>query len=50
MKKDGKRVYITEVIADEVYFCGGKSKERTEDTGLDDDDFEKIDDPDMLPF
>ena len=33
--KDGTKVYITEVIADEIHYVGGTKKPRGEDTAFD---------------
>ena len=33
--KDGTKVYITEVVADEIHYVGGTKKPRSEDTAFD---------------
>ncbi len=46
--KDGKKVYVTEVVADEVNFCGDKGKQ--EQTPPANDGFIEVDSDDELPF
>ena len=46
--KDGKKVYVTEVIVDEVNFCGDKGKQ--EQTPPANDGFIEVDSDDELPF
>ena len=55
--KDGKKVYITEVVAERVHFCSNKQETTTTNTAdtnafADDvnDDFLPVDDFDDLPF
>ena len=57
--KDGKKVYITEVIAERVHFVGEKQKEKSEtntqpaqsnSTSFNNDDFIPVGDDDNLPF
>lgn len=49
--KEGKKVYVTEVVAEEVQFLDSKkdSKNNQEEFGVPTDDFTPIDDDDM-PF
>ena len=37
--KDGKRVYTTDVVVEEVYFVGFKNQEKAEDPQVDEDVF-----------
>jgi len=46
--KDGKKAYVTEVIVDEVNFCGDKGKQ--EQTPPANDGFIEVDSDDELPF
>lgn len=46
--KDGKKVYVTEVVADEVNFCGDKQKQ--EGVPVDDTGFIPVEDDPDLPF
>ena len=49
--KDGKRVYVTEVAADEVYFVESKGDNNNNTAPVADvNDFAPIDDTDELPF
>lgn len=49
--KDGKRVYVTEVAADEVYFVESKGDNNNNTASVADvNDFAPIDDTDELPF
>lgn len=49
-EQDGKRQYATEVIAEEVNFCGDKGQTNNDFTPTN-DGFEEVDeDPDSLPF
>ena len=49
--KDGKKVYVTEVAADEVYFVESKGDNNTNTAPVADvNDFAPIDDTDELPF
>jgi single-strand DNA-binding protein len=58
--KDGKRVYVTEVIADNIYFADGKSNKSNENPQCnvfgspaqdsETDGFFEIDECDELPF
>lgn len=49
--KDGKKVYVTEVAADEVYFVESKGDNNNNTApGADVNDFAPIDDTDELPF
>ena len=49
--KDGKKVYVTEVAADEVYFVESKGDNNNNTTPVADvNDFAPIDDTDELPF
>ena len=47
--KDGKKVYTTDVVADEINFCGEKKGETTGPAPRD-DGFMPIDTDDDLPF
>ena len=46
----GNKRSVTEVIADHVYFCGGKNDNKKEKPSLDENDFEEISDDSDLPF
>ena len=46
----GNKRSVTEVIADQVYFCGGKNDNKKEKPSLDENDFEEISDDSDLPF
>lgn len=46
--KDGKKVYVTEVIAEEVYFADSRKEGKEEETTVTTNDFEIS--PDGLPF
>lgn len=53
--KEGKKVYVTEVVAEEIEFLGSKkdnqsNNDSNQDYGVPLDDFTPIDDDDMLPF
>lgn len=49
--KDGKKVYVTEVAADEVYFVESKGDNNNNTASVADvNDFAPIDDTDELPF
>ena len=50
--KDGKRVYVTEVVTDEVGFVGGKKDSNESNSDMPDlpEEFETPEDPDSLPF
>ena len=48
--QDGKKNYATEVIADEVNFCGEKRAENSQNTGTDNSGFVPVDDDTDLPF
>ena len=49
--KDGKKVYVTEVVADEVYFVGDKKKQDTQQSFVPNDGFVPMpDNGDDLPF
>lgn len=49
--KDGKKVYVTEVAADEVHFVESKGDNNNNTAPVADvDDFAPIDDTDELPF
>lgn len=37
--KDGKKVYVTEVIAENVEFCGSKKEQETQDNYVEDENF-----------
>lgn len=45
--KDGKKVYVTEVVADEVNFCGDKAQGQADNVP---DDFAEVQSDDDLPF
>ena len=45
--KDGKKVYVTEVVADEVNFCGDKAQGQADNMP---DDFAEVQSDDDLPF
>ena len=47
--QDGKKNYATEVIADEVNFCGSK-KEASDTSAKNNDEFMPIEDEEPLPF
>ena len=47
--KDGKRIYVTEVIAEEVYFAGGKKEDNSNAPFESTQDFSTVTDDD-LPF
>ena len=46
----GNKRSVTEVIADQVYFCGGKNDTKKEKPSYDENDFEEISDDSDLPF
>ncbi len=46
----GNKRSVTEVIADQVYFCGGKNDNKKEKPSFDENDFEKISADSDLPF
>lgn len=46
----GNKRSVTEVIADQVYFCGGKNDNKKEKPSYDENDFEEISDDSDLPF
>lgn len=47
----GNKRSVTEVIADQVYFCGGKNDNKKEKPSFDENEFEEIDTGDgPLPF
>ena len=46
----GNKRSVTEVIADQVYFCGGKNDNKKEKPSFDENDFEEISDDSDLPF
>lgn len=48
--QDGKKNYATEVIADEVNFCGEKRSENNQNAGTDNGGFIPVDDDTDLPF
>lgn len=50
--KDGKKQYVTEVVADEVYFAGSKKQTTGEPVQQESSDFEMLPncDDDELPF
>lgn len=48
--KDGKKVYVTEVAADEVHFVESKGNNNNTAPVADVNDFAPIDDTDELPF
>lgn len=48
--QDGKKNYVTEVIADEVNFCGEKKTENAPNVGTDNGGFMPVDDNSTLPF
>lgn len=48
--KDGKKNYATEVIADEVNFCGEKRTDSIQNQGTDNSGFMPVDDDTDLPF
>ena len=46
----GNKRSVTEVIADQVYFCGGKNDNKKETPSFDENDFEEISTDSDLPF
>ena len=48
--QDGKKNYATEVIADEVNFCGEKRTDSIQNQGTDNSGFMPVDDDTDLPF
>lgn len=46
----GNKRSVTEVIADQVYFCGGKNDNKKEKHSFDENDFEEISTDSDLPF
>lgn len=49
--RQGNKRIVTEVIADQVYFCGGKNDNKKEKPSFDENEFEEIDTSDgPLPF
>lgn len=46
----GNKRSVTEVIADQVYFCGGKNDNKKEKPSFDEKDFEEISTDFDLPF
>lgn len=48
--QDGKKNYATEVIADEVNFCGEKRTDSNQNLGTDNGGFIPVDDDTDLPF
>lgn len=44
-EKDGQKRTVTEILAKEIHFCGGKSEKPKESGG-----FEELDDMEGLPF
>lgn len=46
----GNKRSVTEVIADQVYFCGGKNDNKKEKPSFDENDFEEISTDSDLPF
>lgn len=48
--EDGQKRYATEVIADEVHFCGDKRDSGKQESEPQEDDFIPVDDDDGLPF
>ena len=48
--QDGKKNYATEVIADEVNFCGEKRTDSNQNQGTDNSGFMPVDDDTDLPF
>ena len=48
--QDGKKNYATEVIADEVNFCGEKRTDSNQNQGTDNSGFIPVDDDTDLPF
>lgn len=46
----GNKRSVTEVIADQVYFCGGKNDNKKEKPSFDENDFEEISADSDLPF
>lgn len=49
---DGKKIYATEIIAEEVNFVGGKSENKSNYTTADqqNEEFTELEDDDSLPF
>lgn len=48
--KDGKKNYITEIIVEEVYFCGSKKDSNNSSKEFSNDEMKEIEDNDELPF
>lgn len=48
--KDGKKNYITEIIVEEVYFCGSKKDSSNSSKEFSSDEMKEIEDSDELPF
>ena len=48
--KDGKKVYVTEVLAEEVYFADSKKENTTDTTENTAEELAPIQDDDDLPF
>lgn len=46
----GNKRSVTEVLADQVYFCGGKNENKKTEPTFDESDFEEISDDSDLPF
>lgn len=46
----GNKRSVTEVIADQAYFCGGKNENKKTEPTFDESDFEEISDDSDLPF
>ena len=46
----GNKRSVTEVIADQVYFCGGKNDNKKAEPSFDENDFEEISTDSDLPF
>lgn len=46
----GNKRSVTEVIADQVYFCGGKNENKKTEPKFDESDFEEISTDSDLPF
>lgn len=46
----GNKRSVTEVIADQVYFCGGKNDNKKTEPSFDENDFEEISTDSDLPF
>lgn len=49
-EKDGRRVYVTEIIADSVTFLDSKTTKKEEDPFSSEGQQIDVDDPDGLPF